>query len=56
MARKVYAWLLNLLKQEETMLVKLSGTPNEESMVVFDQNAAGVRPKWTINRKNDADT
>ena len=55
MARKVYAWLLNLLKQEEAMLVKLSGTPNEEGMVVFDLNAAGMRPKRTIDRKSDAD-
>lgn len=55
MARKVYAWLLNLLKQEEVMLVKLSGTPNEESMAVFDLNAAGVRPKRTIIRKSETD-
>ena len=55
MARKVYAWLLNLLKQEEAMLVKLSGTSNEEGMIVFDLNAAGIRPKRTIHRKSDAD-
>ena len=56
MARKVYAWLLSLLKQEEAMLIKLPGAPNEEGMVVFDLKDAGIKPKRTRKSKADADS
>lgn len=53
MARKVYAWILGLLKQEEPMLVKMFGAPNDDGMVVFDLKAAGIKPKRTLKRKDE---
>lgn len=51
-APKVYEWVLELLKQDEKMLVRLSGTPNDEGMVVFDLKKAEVKPKREIHRKS----
>lgn len=42
--KKVYRWLCGLIGKED-VLIKLSGTPSEDGMVVFDVEAAGVVPK-----------
>lgn len=50
-APKVYAWLLELLKQDEKMLIKLQGAANGEGVVVFDLKKAEVKQKREIKRK-----
>lgn len=50
-APKIYQWVLELLKQNDNMLIRLVGTPNEDGMVVFDLKKAEIKPKRELKRK-----
>ena len=44
--KKVYRWLCGLMGQQEgDVLIKLTGMPNSEGMVVFDLKQAGMVPR-----------
>ncbi len=48
-ARKVYVWLCGLLGQTPgEVLIKLTGVPNDEGMIVFELAKAAVKPKRVL--------
>lgn len=54
MSRKVYTWLLGLLGQKEDKLIRLTGSPNQDNMVVFDLKKAEIKGKRARRKNGEA--